>query len=336
MLDRTRHTIAFDAAKNAVLLAESHDIPPTPIVFEVLVKHSEGTHEVLSAEVAAALEKSEAEREAAINRIHAEYLNNSTLQEGLERVHNGLSSEVADVIQRMSDGMKGNLRMAEDLRTALREIAGHVTKDQLQIVCRHLVKSGRMHLSDTQSVTHRLEHTQFQLNEMHRELAVLREAASTDHLTGLPNRRYLDDKLLAHIGSGEAFCFAMIDLDHFKAVNDTWGHSVGDNILRGIGQVLTQNTKGKDFAARVGGEEFALVLPKTPLAGGAKLCEAILAEFADILWVTQNTNEEIGSFTFSCGITEARAGDTHQSLFERADALLYRAKENGRNQVIAE
>lgn len=336
MLDRIRQTTALDTAKNAILLAETHDVPPTPIVFEVLFKHIQGTHDVLSAEVDTVFQKPLDEREDAFKRIHGEYLNNSVLQDGLERVHNGLSSEVSDVIQQLSDGMRGNLRMAEELRSALREIAGHVTKEQLQTLCKHLVLSGRTHLSDTQAVTQKLERTQFQLNEMHNELAVLREAASTDHLTGLPNRRYLEDKLSALLSTPEPLCFAIIDLDHFKAVNDTWGHSVGDNILRGIGQILQQNTKGKDFAARIGGEEFAVVLPKTPLAGGTKLCNAILQEFADILWVSQTTNEEIGSFTFSCGITERQPGDTHRSLYDRADALLYRAKDEGRNRVLAD
>lgn len=336
MLDKMRQTTALETAKNAIVLSEAYDIAPTPLVFEVLVKHIQGTNDLLSAEVETVLKKSETDREDAFKRIHAEYLNNSVLQDGLERVHNGLSSEVSDVIQQLSDGMKGNLRMAEELRTALRDIAGHVTKTQLQTLCRHLVLSGRDHLSETQTVTQKLERTQFQLNEMHNELAVLREAASTDHLTGLPNRRYLDDKLSAHLATPDPLCFAMIDLDHFKAVNDTWGHSVGDNVLRGLGQILQQNTKGKDFAARVGGEEFALVLPKTPLQGGRKLCEAILAEFADILWLTQTTDEEIGSFTFSCGVAERSPNDTRHSLAARADELLYRAKKNGRNQVIAE
>lgn len=333
MPDKHRRNAAICIAKEAIALAEEYDLSPSPVVFEVLVKHLQGLNEQLCAAVTLALKGPQNEREAAIAMIQAEYLSQSALQSGLERLHLGLSNELSGAIEQLSDGMKGNLRMADELRSTLRDIAGHVTKEELQFLCKHLAISNRTHLSTTQSVSHRLESTQAQLTEMKTELSILREAASTDHLTGLPNRRYLENKLSTLLTMPGSLCFAIIDLDHFKTVNDNWGHAVGDNILRGIGQILHQNTKGKDFAARIGGEEFALVLPDTPLSGARQLCETIRTTFAEILWVSQANDQEIGSFTLSCGVTERMASDTRQSIFERADGLLYQAKNAGRDQV---
>lgn len=335
MLDDPRLEAASAAANAALGLARDHGVPPTAAVFEVLLAHLQGGNTALTAEVISALALPDGEREARFEEIRTDHLGANAVRAGLERVRSGLSSEISEVSDRLSVGVKGNLRLAEELREGLRDMAGSVTREEVQAVCRHLAVSGRTHLSDTQAVAERLRKAQFQLGEMQKELDELREAASKDHLTGLPNRRYLEARLVALLASPGEFCVAMLDLDHFKQVNDRWGHAVGDTILRGIGQILHHNTKGKDFAARIGGEEFAVVLPDTPLAGAAALCETIRTAFADVLWVCRETEEEIGRFTLSAGVASRAPDDTSRSLFERADRYLYDAKKGGRNRVVA-
>ncbi|MEM9845746.1 MAG: hypothetical protein AAF965_13175, partial [Pseudomonadota bacterium] len=138
MPDKHRRRAAAAIAKEALVLAETYNISPTPTVFEVFVKHLQGENEPLSAAVALALEHDEEERESQINLAHSEFLSQSALQTGLERLHVGLSNELAGAIDELSDGMKGNLRMADELRSTLRDIAGQVTKEELQFMCKHL------------------------------------------------------------------------------------------------------------------------------------------------------------------------------------------------------
>lgn len=334
MQDDPRQQAARQVAREAMDLAEAQALPPIPVIFEVLFHHAGGNNPALSRNVDSALALPAEEREAAFQRIHADYLGADALRQALDRIRTGLASEIAEVMERLSDGMKGNLRMAGELRKTLRDLAGVITKDEMQALCKHMVLTGRSHLSDTQSVSQKLERVQYQLGEMHRELSILRETAQKDHLTGLPNRRHLEDRLAMMMEEGTQFCVAMIDLDNFKRINDSWGHTVGDNILRGAAQLLRQNVKGKDFAARYGGDEFVLLLPDTPLEGARKLCESIRHAFEDILWISQSSDQEIGSLTLSVGVTERAPEDDRATILARADDHLYDAKADGRNAVV--
>ncbi len=335
MPDDPRFLSAFTSAQQALDLARDLEVPPTPSVFEVLHTHVCG----LSTEVSEGIEKLSSkpphEREEALVQMHDDFLGMSALHSGLSRIRQGLTSEIAEISMQVSDGLKGNLSLASELRQSMRDLAEQVSKDDVREICKTLNGTNREHLTTTQLMADQMKRTQFQLDEMQKELTLLRKSAATDHLTNLPNRRYLDEKLANLIDEKKPFCFAMLDLDFFKKINDTWGHSVGDNILRRLGDLLRQNIKGKDVACRVGGEEFALILPETSLVGAEKLCNGICEMFSGITWVTQTSEEEIGTLTLSGGVTANVSNDDMETVYTRADRLLYQAKETGRNRIIA-
>jgi diguanylate cyclase len=125
----------------------------------------------------------------------------------------------------------------------------------------------------------------------------------------------------------------MIDIDHFKAVNDTHGHVLGDKVLRAVAQVLKSNIKGRDVAARVGGEEFAVLLPDTSVAGAVSLSKQICALVSHGRIKRAAGEGTIGQVTLSIGVAVARNGESLESLMERADMALYGAKRAGRARV---
>jgi len=160
----------------------------------------------------------------------------------------------------------------------------------------------------------------------------------TDPLTELANRKHFDESINEAIRSagqcGEPLSLLMIDIDHFKSVNDTFGHTTGDQVLRLVAISLKQNIKGQDLAARYGGEEFAIVLPNTGLKQGIAVADHVRRAVMAKELKKKSTGEIIGRITLSIGVASLLQGDTRESLIERADKCLYAAKRGGRNRVV--
>lgn len=169
---------------------------------------------------------------------------------------------------------------------------------------------------------------------MQQREAQLRALTLTDTLTHLGNRRRLDEALIteaSRVGrTGEPLSALMADLDHFKRVNDQYGHAVGDLVLRAFGDLLRSRTRATDVITRFGGEEFIVLMPHTAIAQAIEVAERIRVSFAAmrIAPVTE-------PITVSCGVAQLVAGATGESLLKRIDRALYEAKNAGRNRVVA-
>ncbi len=172
-----------------------------------------------------------------------------------------------------------------------------------------------------------LERTR-QLEEKNRELE---RAAISDQLTGLVNRRKLDEILATEIKRskryGNAFGVIMLDIDHFKAVNDTHGHQIGDQVLQLFAEQLKQGVREVDVPGRWGGEEFLIVCPETEKEGLVSLAEQLRSG------VQSREVSGVGPKTASFGVTLFKEDDTVETLVGRADKALYQAKANGRNRI---
>ena len=182
-----------------------------------------------------------------------------------------------------------------------------------------------------------LEDSRREVEELRREVDRAREEALIDGLTGLANRRSFDKKLSGCLSDaapdmlGPSLLIA--DIDHFKRVNDTYGHLFCDKVIRSIATILRDNVKGKDMAARYGGEEFIIVLPETALECAFCLAEKIrkIVESSRIKRI--GSDEIIANVTISLGVACRRPGESEQGLIARADQALYQSKEQGRNRV---
>jgi len=173
---------------------------------------------------------------------------------------------------------------------------------------------------------------QSQLRDLNLRLELL---AHTDSLTGINNRGHFMDLLSAELDRNRrherVFSVLMLDLDHFKSVNDTYGHAVGDEALRTLPRVIQASRLRKsDFLGRIGGEEFAIALPETGIRGAFEVAEKIRANLERTAFIFGG---EEHFMTASIGVSEYRHGDTEDTLLQRADHAMYRAKETGRNRV---
>jgi two-component system cell cycle response regulator len=162
------------------------------------------------------------------------------------------------------------------------------------------------------------------------------EMAVIDGLTGLHNRRYLDNHLQTLVDRAKTrrrpLSMVMIDLDHFKRINDTFGHIAGDAVLKEAARRIRRNVRGIDLACRYGGEEFAVVMPETDGTTAAMVAERIRTQIGNL---PIDANGTLLPITASFGVSQLDwSADTLDGLVDRADQALYRAKKDGRNQVV--
>ena len=183
-----------------------------------------------------------------------------------------------------------------------------------------------------------LNRAQAQVDALRDELQYVRQEARIDALTSLQNRRSFDEALLEKTdqaaATGTPLTLIMIDVDHFKRFNDDLGHVMGDRALRAVATTIQQNVKGKDFAARFGGEEFVVLMADTSLESAQRVAENLRQAIERICIRKTATGETMRTITVSCGVALLQSDDAPIDLVDRADGALYLAKEAGRNRVV--
>jgi len=258
---------------------------------------------------------------------------------------------VRDTFLRFEDVMK---RAAEDLTvagegaaafgSAMADASGALSGNEpgagMIHIVQGIVSAARQMEARSKELEERLEQASSEVMHLKDEVEAMRVEATTDALTGLANRKKFDSTLRDRIEqakeSGEPLSLLMLDLDHFKRFNDEHGHLIGDHVLRLLASVVQQCIKGRDTAARFGGEEFSVILPQTALANAKNVANVIRENISKKAIVNRVTGQDLGKITLSIGAAQYRAGEPLTELIERADAALYRAKHAGRNRVVTE
>ncbi|WP_207476951.1 GGDEF domain-containing protein [Arenibaculum pallidiluteum] len=211
--------------------------------------------------------------------------------------------------------------------------------DQLRQLLALVAGETRRMVDQNQSLQSQLSSSNEQLSELRRNLDNVRREAVTDALTGLFNRKHFDGELrrlaTEAMEVGAPVSLLMIDIDHFKRFNDTWGHTVGDTVLALVARTIRDCIRDTEMAARYGGEEFAVIAPGTDLAMAVRMGERIRDAVSKKQVVNRSRNQSLGSITLSVGIAEYRPGEPLAALVQRADEALYAAKRQGRDQVVS-
>ena len=250
--------------------------------------------------------------------------------------HSSASREMDTQIREQVDGLQNSVQQADDL-----ESLKHVLENHLEGLLGTMDQHQKQRDLREQEVSARLKSLAERVALMEQDALIVREnleeqrqKALVDPLTGLPNRAAWSERLEREVEQwqrhGNSLLIAMLDLDHFKRINDNYGHLAGDRVLKLIASVLRKRIRGGDFIARFGGEEFVLLVPDTPLAAGAKLAEALRVAIEACPF---HFKGEPVTVTVSMGMTAFKPGEHSDLVLKRADQALYRAKNAGRNRV---
>ncbi|AFL73295.1 sensor domain-containing diguanylate cyclase [Thiocystis violascens] len=252
--------------------------------------------------------------------------------------YRGQSAQQGDAIDKsMSaevDGIRKSVDEAENIDQLKASIQARLSSIQLHMDARKRLEQDRLKQADSE-----IDHLKQALAKVHQESGELRvrlsqerDRALRDALTGLNNRLAYDERITQECERWERYgrptVLSIWDVDHFKRVNDQFGHSAGDNVLKILGNLLNKHTRKSDFIARFGGEEFMLLLPETDIQTAFEVADKLREFIAAAKFLYRGQPVPV---TMSCGLAECVVGDTPESLYRRADTALYEAKQGGRN-----
>ena len=254
------------------------------------------------------------------------------------------SDRIEAVTERIVDALTATGSDTEEYGQALKTFSGGLQNANDIEQIRGLVVDiiGETDVMDARSkdLNRRVNESADEINALRNALDDSRRDALTDSLTGVANRKCFDQEIYAaaqeSLDSGQPLSLILADLDHFKTFNDTYGHQLGDQVLRLVGKALHDSVKGKDTAARYGGEEFAIILPDTTSGGATAVADNIRKTVASKRLMKKGTDDALGAVTMSLGVTSYHSGEDMADFIERADQALYLAKKLGRNRVICE
>ncbi|MDD5579655.1 MAG: GGDEF domain-containing protein [Methylobacter sp.] len=207
----------------------------------------------------------------------------------------------------------------------------------LESIVVHLLASTQSMQAKLGIMTQQIQASQREINSLQERLGNAIEEALSDPLTGLINRkgfaRAIEEAVLSVGELISSPCLLMMDIDHFKKINDTFGHLMGDRVIKVVSNILTHQIKGKDTAARYGGEEFCVLLPETELTDAVKVAETIRRTIEKTRIKRASDHQDISQVTISIGVACYQPDEPITAFFERADRALYHSKHEGRNRV---
>jgi diguanylate cyclase len=328
---------ALKVASEAMNFLRSHELAPIPTHFAVAYSHVSGQNPSVTSDVLAitpAVGKLNPEQFAA---LYEKYFGLGADAEKLSAASARIEAAVGNLVKELAtvgadarsygaalDSFSGTLSQASSI-DSLKEALASVLNETRRIEVAH------------RAIEERAQNTAHEMVELKESLAAMRIEATTDPLTGIGNRKLFDRRLreLVAVAREEKQPISIIfaDIDHFKSVNDTFGHQIGDMVLRRVGETLVECVKGRDLSARYGGEEFVVLLPGTPIKGAYVVAEEIRKTMAEKKLTRKSTGEVLRQITLSLGIAELRHNEEADEMVARADAALYTAKRTGRNRT---
>jgi diguanylate cyclase len=332
-------TQASEYAASAMERVKIEGLSPTPHVFELWYVYFSGQSPEVTKAIDILIANKQKITDQRCNELYQRFLSEERDEVAIRKAGDQIHSTIQNVSGVVRDVKSATTEYSGKLDGVSHRMEGVKDAGELKSILQNVMADTNQMIAQNQRLEQQLDQSSQIMEELQRNLETVRREALTDGLTGLSNRKAFDSELRRiseeAVSMGQPFTLMMLDIDHFKSFNDNYGHLVGDQVLRLVARTLTDGVKGRDIAARYGGEEFAIILPETNLQAGVVVGNALRKAVATKDVINRATGEKLARITMSVGVAEYAPGEEVNDLIERADAALYTAKHNGRNQVAA-
>jgi diguanylate cyclase len=328
---------AYEVAHNALKMMEKVGVWPTALNFELWIHMMTNPEGPLALEIERLLKNGELITDFVSEDLAQNFLPKSKLQDQIKDAGEQLSHELANVSRVIRTAQKSSDNYGRRLAGVSQELKDDIEAGDLRQLVSGLSDATARVQHENRELEQRLAVSTAEVGRLRDHLIQVRREATTDGLTNLANRKSFDEELERACAEADAggglVQLAVLDIDHFKSFNDTWGHQTGDQVIRYVASVIGRVGAPPRFAARYGGEEFAMIFAGETAAQVERILQAVREEIASRRLKRRSTNDELGAVTVSAGFAERQRAEPSASLMERADAALYESKRAGRNRV---
>lgn len=338
MFDYTHdHAQSQEILRLVLIELQALNLPPNPIFYTLFYERALKRDASLNKDIDDAINSDEGLTIDVAQEIFDTHILNGAIKE-MSKAQNTLVRVIRNLMMQMLNSGNEFSNYAASLGEFIRKIDRSDSVEDIRALTAEVIEDSRQIELSSKETSSNLKDAGEQITRLKEELEAARRDARTDPLTGLANRRGLNELLLQRINlflqEKAPFSVILADIDHFKRINDSYGHLVGDKILRFVARTLMANIKGQDSVIRFGGEEFAIILPYTGFEGGIVVAQQLRQKIASSRLRLAESGRDLGGLTISLGVTAVHADDTPDSLLRRADDALMKAKAEGRDRVV--
>lgn len=319
---------------------KTHDVPPTPENYMVWYYYAQKKNPLLNTEIDKIIAQKMPFTTVVSDTLYQRFCV-AERQKIVSDAAINAQKMLKDVLSTVNNFSGETKDYNKDLNSYIENISKDFGHDEVNNIIKDIVGATVSLRERGEQMHARLEESKKEIDSLRENLQQVSNEAQKDSLTGLYNRRAFERILEEYMGEANekktSMCLLMIDVDHFKKFNDTYGHLLGDEVLKIVARTLHDTLKGQDVVARFGGEEFVAVLPMTPIEGAMRVADAIRQSIANKELKRKDTGQHYGQITVSIGVSSFRhAADDIPKLIKRADEALYESKRAGRNRVTRE
>lgn len=331
---------ALDYARQALEKMSEHNVPATPSNYMVWYTHVSGREPDLTRMISILLDNDQDFTNAVSSDLYTKFFTTSTEDVTLHEATERVEGELQRILEYVGEAGDDASAYGKSLESVQGDILGANDVNALKNAVTKVLKDTRKMEEANSSLESKLAESTNEVGQLRDDLEDMRRETLTDALTGIPNRKLFDMELRRQardaMEAGEPLSLLMIDIDHFKKFNDTYGHQTGDEVLKLLASTMAKAVKGEDISARYGGEEFAVILPRTDLAGALKVANGIRERISTKKLVNRSNNQDLGKITVSIGAGVFEFGEPLTNFIKRTDQALYKAKAMGRDRSVTQ